>query len=123
MAYESSDESSENEENESEKALAANNVNNDANKIVTVQKNVKLSLPAPKTVLQETNDEAVENVESGSFKHFLDLLPKPKVSNSEAQIVEEDDDIVIMKKEIKSQSVKPAKKQTVKISVPSLSEV
>ncbi|XP_020298316.1 uncharacterized protein LOC109862636 [Pseudomyrmex gracilis] len=122
VAYESSDESSENEENEkSEETLAANNANNDANKTVTVRTNVKLSLPAPKTVLQETNDEELENVESGSFQHFLDLLPKPKVSNSVAQIVEEDDDIVV-KKEIKSQIVKPAKKQTVKISVPSLSE-
>lgn len=121
VAYESSDESSENEQNESEEALAANNASNDTSETFTVRTNVKLSLPAPKTVSPETNEEEVENIESGGFEHFLDLLPKPKVPHS-TQIVEEDDDIVT-KTEIKSQTVKPTKKQIVKISVPSLLEV
>lgn len=123
VAYDSSDEGSENEEGESAEPIVANDTNNDATEAVIVQISTKLSLPAPKVVSQSTNDEEEENDGSErNFKQFLDTLPKPKDPTFVANVEEVDDDI-LLKKETKSQIPKPAKKQTVRISVPSLSEV
>jgi len=126
VAYDSSDEDSENEESEPAEPRAANNTANAATK-VTVQINSKLSLPAPRIVSQSTNNEEEEEEEEESdgaernFQQFLDTLPKPRDPTSVENIEEMEDDI-LLKKETKSQIPKPAKKQTVRISVPSLSE-
>lgn len=123
VAYDSSDEDLENEKNEPAEPIAANDTDNDATEAVIMQISSKLSLPAPKVVSQSTNDEEEENDGSErNFKQFLDTLPKPKDPTSVASVEEVEDDI-LLKKEMKSQIPKPAKKQTVKISVPSLSEV
>ncbi|XP_011136491.2 proline-rich protein PRCC [Harpegnathos saltator] len=120
VAYDSSDEGSENEENESMETIIANN-NNDGMKNITVQANSRLSLPAPK-VVSSTNDEEEkeENTLEENFRNFLDMLPKPKDSNSAGNIEENDD--ILLKKEVENKVIKSAKKQTVKITVPSLLE-
>lgn len=119
VAYDSSDEGSENEESEPAKLNAVNNTDNDA-EAVTVQITSKLSLPAPKIVSHSINDEEVENDSTGcNFQQFLDTLPKPRKFTSVENIEEVEDDILLKKE---SQIPKPAKKQTVRISVPSLSE-
>ncbi|EFN86462.1 Proline-rich protein PRCC [Harpegnathos saltator] len=121
VAYDSSDEGSENEENESMETIIANN-NNDGMKNITVQANSRLSLPAPK-VVSSTNDEEEkeENTLEENFRNFLDMLPKPKDSNSAGNIEENDD--ILLKKEVENKVIKSAKKQTVKITVPSLLEI
>lgn len=130
VAYDSSDEGSENEESEPVEPRAASNTANDVNdatEVITVQINSKLSLPAPRIVSQSTNDEEEEEKEESdgaerNFQQFLDTLPKPRDPTS-AENIEEVEDDILLKKETKSQILKPAKKQTVKIAVPSLSEV
>lgn len=123
VAYDSSDEGSENEENESAEPIVANDTDNDATETVIVQISSKLSLPAPRVVSQSTDDDEEESDDTeGNFQQFLDTLPKPKDPTSVGNIEEVEDDI-LLKKEMKSEILKPAKKQTVKISVPSLSEV
>ncbi|XP_077279019.1 uncharacterized protein LOC143906447 [Temnothorax americanus] len=122
VAYDSSDEGSENEDNEPAEPIAANDADNDATEAVTVQISSKLSLPAPRVTLQDTNDEEEEKKESdGNFQQFLDTLPKPRDPTFTGKVEEMEDDI-LLKKETKGQVPKPAKKQTVRISVPSLSE-
>jgi len=123
VAYDSSDEESENEETESAGTIIASNANNDTVETLTLQTDSKLS--AAKVVSYDIKDK--ENKEEKSSdtedfdKHFLSTLPKPKGFVS-IENVEENDDI-LLKKETKCQAIKPAKKQTIKISVPSLSEV
>lgn len=120
VAYDSSDEGSENEENESTEPVVNDN---DATETVTVRISSKLSLPAPRVVSRSTDDEEEENDDTEhNFQQFLDTLPRPKDPTSVGNIEEVEDDI-LLKKETKSEILKPAKKQTVKISVPSLSEV
>ncbi|XP_014477820.1 PREDICTED: proline-rich protein PRCC [Dinoponera quadriceps] len=122
VVYDSSDEGSENEEHESAGTIVANNTNNNAIEVITVQTNSKLALPAPKMILESTNDEKKKVEENTvNFKNFLSTLPKPKDLNS-AGNVEEDDDILLKKETENCQGAKPTKKQTVKITVPSLSE-
>jgi len=121
VAYDSSDEGSENEENESAEPVVVND--NDATETVTVQISSKLSLPAPRVVSRTIDDEEEESDDTErNFQQFLDTLPKPKDPTSVGNIEEVEDDI-LLKKETKSDIPKPAKRQTVKISVPSLSEV
>ncbi|KAL0134545.1 hypothetical protein PUN28_001376 [Cardiocondyla obscurior] len=120
VAYDTSDEGSENEESESAEPVAANDTDNDAAKTITVQINSKLSLPAPKVVSQNKNVEVEEN-DSTESNFQLDMLPKPKDLTSTSNFEEEVDEI-LLKKETERQIPKPVKKQTVKISVPSLSE-
>jgi len=125
VAYDSSDESSENEENEAAESNTVNDTNNDATETVIIQISSKLSLPAPKVVhivshntnIEEENDEAEHNLQQ-----FLDTLPKPRDSIFMGNVEEIEDDI-LLKKETESQISKPAKKQIVRISVPSLLEV
>lgn len=120
VAYDSSDEGSGNEEDESAGSTIANNANNNATEVTT---NLKLSLPAPKVVSESTNDEKEEEEENtGNFENFFGMLPKPKDLNSSGSI-EEDDEILLKKETENRPIVKPVKKQTVKITVPSLSEV
>ncbi|KAL6266618.1 hypothetical protein P5V15_003463 [Pogonomyrmex californicus] len=122
VAYDSSDEGSENEDNEPAVAVAVNDVNKDATEAITVQINAKLSLPAPRMISQITNDEEEDNNSAEpNFIQLLSTLPKPRDPISMENIEEVEDDI-LLKKETESQIPKPAKKQTVKISVPSLSE-
>ncbi|XP_011640870.1 proline-rich protein PRCC [Pogonomyrmex barbatus] len=122
VAYDSSDEGSENEDNELAVAVAVNDVNKDATEAITVQINAKLSLPAPRMISQITNDEEEDNNNAEpNFVQLLSTLPKPRDPISMENIEEVEDDI-LLKKETESQIPKPAKKQTVKISVPSLLE-
>ncbi|XP_012063351.1 PREDICTED: proline-rich protein PRCC [Atta cephalotes] len=124
VAYDSSDESSENEENEAAESNTVNDTNNDTTEVVTIQISSKLSLPAPKVVhivshntnIEEENDEAEHNLQQ-----FLDTLPKPRDSIFMGNVEEVEDDI-LLKKETENQISKPAKKQIVRISVPSLLE-
>ncbi|KAG5310255.1 PRCC protein, partial [Pseudoatta argentina] len=121
VAYDSSDESSENEESEAAESNTVNNTDNNAIEAVTVQISSKLSLPAPKIVshsinVEEENDDAEHNLQQ-----FLDTLPKPRDSIFMGNVEEVEDDI-LLKKETESQISKPAKKQIVRISVPSLLE-
>ncbi|EGI57539.1 PREDICTED: proline-rich protein PRCC [Acromyrmex echinatior] len=121
VAYDSSDESSENGESEAAESNTVNNTDNDATEAVTVQISSKLSLPAPKIVshsinVEEENDDAEHNLQQ-----FLDTLPKPRDSIFMGNVEEVEDDI-LLKKETESQISKPAKKQIVRISVPSLLE-
>ncbi|KYN17306.1 PREDICTED: proline-rich protein PRCC [Trachymyrmex cornetzi] len=118
VAYDSSDESSENEESE---AAESNAVNNDATEAVTVQINSKLSLPAPKVASHSTNIEEENDDVEHNLQQFLDTLPKPRDSIFMGNVEEVEDDI-LLKKETESQISKSAKKQIVRISVPSLLE-
>lgn len=122
VAYDSSDEGSENEESEPVEPSAANDTDTDATEAVTVHINSKLSLPAPKVVPHSTSDEEENDDAEGNFQEFLDTLPKPKDPTSVGNVEEAEDDI-LLKKETESQIPKPPRRQTVKISVPSLSEV
>lgn len=122
VAYDSSDEGSESEESEPTAPVATNDADNDATEAVAVQINSKLSLPAPR-VSQSTNDEEDESDGAEhNFQQFLDTLPKPRdtISTENAEEVEDD---ILLKRETEGQILKPAKRQTVRISVPSLSEV
>lgn len=65
---------------------------------------------------EEENDHTEHNV-----KDLLNMLPKPRSSNS-AKTIEENEDDILLKNKKENQIIKPTKKQTVKISVPSLSE-
>ncbi|XP_029675046.1 uncharacterized protein LOC115242686 [Formica exsecta] len=65
---------------------------------------------------KEEND-AIEH----NMKDLFNMLPKPRNSSSLKDIEENEDDI-LLKNKTESQFIKPTKKQTVKISVPSLSE-
>ncbi|XP_011165569.2 proline-rich protein PRCC [Solenopsis invicta] len=126
VAYDSSDEDSENEEGESVEPTTTNNTNNDTTEAVIVQISSKLSLPAPRVISQSTNDDEEDEEDKDdstgtNFQQFLNTLPKPKDPISTSNIEEVEDDI-LLKKVTKSQVPKSAKKQTVKISVPSLSE-
>ncbi|XP_012542487.1 proline-rich protein PRCC [Monomorium pharaonis] len=126
VAYGSSDEGSENEEDEPTKPIIANNdTNNDTTEAVAMQINTKLSLPAPRVVQQSTHNEDEEEENDGIVQHnfqcFLSALPKPRDPTSTGNVEEVEDDI-LLKKETKSQIPQPAKRQTVKISVPSLSD-
>lgn len=56
------------------------------------------------------------------MKDLFNMLPKPRNSSSLKDIEENEDDI-LLKNKTESQFIKPTKKQTVKISVPFLSEV
>lgn len=117
VAYDSSDEGSENEGNESATTIVAtNDADNDVTEAITLQTSSKLSLPAPKA--QNMNEEE-EISDTGDFKQFLDKLPKPRGLSTRGDIEEDD---IPLKKEMGGQTVKPPKKQTVKITVPSLSE-
>lgn len=125
VAYDNSDsdEGSENEESERTINDANDDTDDGATEITTLHTSSKLSLPAPRMFSQSTkNDEEEESDDTGHLKYSLGALPKPADFNSATNIVEEDDDIPL-KREMKSQPAKPAKKQTVKITVPSLSEV
>lgn len=124
VAYDSSDEGSENEEDEPAVPIAANDTDNDATEAVIVQISSKLYLPAPRVVSQSTSDEEEEeNDGTGrNFQQFLNALPKPRDPISAGNVEEMEDDI-LLKKEMENQVPKSAKKQTVRISVPSLSEV
>lgn len=124
VAYDSSDEGSENEESELAMPVATNDTDNDVTETVAVQISSKLSLPTPR-VSQGTYDEEDESdgVES-NFQQFLDTLPKPRDPTSAGNVeIEEVEDDILLKKETESRIPKSAKKQTVRISVPSLSEV
>lgn len=125
VAYDSSDEGSENEENEAEKeTVVANDRNDDPIETHTIiaHTNLKLSLPSPKVISESMKDEEEEdNSDTKTFEHFFDMLPKPESLNSTKNLKEDNDD-VLLKKKIETQATKPVKKQTVKISVPSLSE-
>ncbi|EZA60725.1 hypothetical protein DMN91_002141 [Ooceraea biroi] len=123
VAYDNSDEDSENEENESASTIIASKADDKAIETVTVQTDSKLLLSAPEAISHGTNDREEEEKESNNtkdFKDFLTVLPKPKSFNCMENIEESDD--ILLKKERKYQSAKPAKKQTIKITVPSLSE-
>ncbi|XP_050463626.1 proline-rich protein PRCC [Cataglyphis hispanica] len=65
---------------------------------------------------KEENDDTEHNV-----KDLLNMLPKPRNLSSAKNIKENEDDILLQNK-TENQFIKPTKKQTVKISVPSLSE-
>ncbi|KYQ52021.1 Proline-rich protein PRCC [Trachymyrmex zeteki] len=121
VAYDSSDESSENEDSEAAESNTVNDSDNDATEAVTVQISSKLSLPAPKVVSHSTNIEEENDDVEHNLQQFLDTLPKPRGSTSMGNVEEVEDDI-LLKKETESQIPKPAKKQIVKISVPSLLE-
>lgn len=116
VAYDSSDE--ENEGNES----ASTAETDDTTETVTLQTDSKLVLSAPRATSHSTNDKEKQIDESNTkdFKHFLNVLPKPKSFDSTEN--GEEDDEILLKKETKHQSVKPVKKQTIRIAVPSLSE-
>jgi len=122
VAYDSSDEGSENEESKSAESTI-NDMNSDATEAVIVQISSKLLLPAPRVVSHNMNDEEEEDDDTKhNFQQFLDMLPKPRDSSSVGNIEEMEDDI-LLKKETENQVPKSTKKQTVRISVPSLSEV
>ncbi|XP_012217660.2 proline-rich protein PRCC [Linepithema humile] len=125
VAYDSSDEGSENEENETEKeTIVANERNDDTIETIIVQTNSKLSLPSPKVITLSKKDEEEEGSNAKTFEtfeNFFDMLPKPESLNS-TENLEEDNNDVLLKKKTETRAVKPVKKQTVKISVPSLSE-
>lgn len=122
VAYDSSDEGSENEESEPVVPIAANDADNDVIEPVAVQINSKLSLPAPR-IPQNANEEEDES-DGGehNFQQFLDTLPKPRDPTSTENVEEVEDDI-LLKKETEGRIPKPAKRHTVRIPVPSLSEV
>lgn len=124
VAYGSSDEESENEENEVEKetVVANDDTNEDTMETIVLHTTSKLSLPSPKVISQNTKDEEEEEGDTKTFEHFFDMLPKPESLKS-VKNLEEDNDDVLLKKKIETQTIKSVKKQTVKISVPSLSEV
>lgn len=65
---------------------------------------------------EEENDNAEHNM-----KDLLNMLPKPR-SSSSTKTIEENEDEILLKNKTENQVIKPTKKQTVKISVPSLSE-
>jgi len=117
VAYDSSDEEFENEEIEPADTIIASKTNS------TLQTDSKLY--APKVVPCDINDKKNEEEKSSDMedfdKHFLDTLPKPKGFDSIENIEETDD--ILLKKATKCQATKPTKKQTIKITVPSLSEV
>ncbi|XP_018392568.1 PREDICTED: proline-rich protein PRCC isoform X1 [Cyphomyrmex costatus] len=121
VAYDSSDENSENEESEVGESNIVNDTDNDTTEAVTVQISTKLSLPAPKVVSHSTNDEEENDDADHNLQQLLNTLPKPRDSTSIGKVEEVDDDI-LLKKETENQVLKPAKKQIVKISVPSLLE-
>lgn len=120
VAYESSDESSENEENETAETTIGNNNNTlEVTTVQTVQTDLKF-LPVPKVVSESTNDEE-EKEDTRNFRNFLGMLPKPKDLNSEKNTEENDE--ILLKKESLNHITKPIKRQIIKITVPSLSEV
>lgn len=124
VAYDSSDEGSENEENETEKETTLANDGNDdiTMETIIVQTHSKLSLPSPKIIPPSMKDEEEEGSNAKSFEYFFDMLPKPESLKS-VKNFEEDNNDALLKKKTDTQTIKPIKKQTVKISVPSLSEV
>ncbi|CAL1688333.1 unnamed protein product [Lasius platythorax] len=84
-------------------------------------------------VAYDSSDEGSENEEkfkdeegeNGDAEHnvtdLLNMLPRPRNSSS-AKTIEENEDDILLKNKTENQFIKPAKKQRVKISVPSLSE-
>lgn len=113
VAYDSSDEGSENEEKVP----------------ISTEKHRKYKLLSKITFIllcnkphqfkdeEEENDNAEHNM-----KDLLNMLPKPR-SSSSTKTIEENEDEILLKNKTENQVIKPTKKQTVKISVPSLSEV
>ncbi|XP_070164721.1 proline-rich protein PRCC [Polyergus mexicanus] len=65
---------------------------------------------------KEENDDTEHNM-----KDLLNMLPKP-INSSSVKDIEENEDDILLKNKTENQFKKPTKKQTVKISVPSLSE-
>lgn len=119
VAYDSSDGDSDNEN--TPETITANNTDNNTSAIISMQTTSKLSLPTPKTVSQDVENENEENSNIEELKNLLGTLPKCRDSKS-AENIEEDNDIPL-KTEIESNSTKYPKKRTVKITIPSLSEV
>ncbi|EFN62912.1 Proline-rich protein PRCC [Camponotus floridanus] len=70
---------------------------------------------------EEEDEEEKSNDAEHNVKDLLNTLPKPRHVNS-AKDVEENDDDILLKNKMENQFIKPTKKQTVKISIPSLSE-
>ncbi|XP_072752330.1 uncharacterized protein [Anoplolepis gracilipes] len=67
------------------------------------------------------NEKEESDTTEANVKNLLNTLPKPRNASS-ANNVEDTEDAILLKNKTKNQFIKPAKKQTVKISVPSLSE-